>query len=403
MATNNQFNPYMQMQGMSGVPQWGTPPPGAMAGGAPQNQYYGTGPGQMGPASPNPQTGMPQAQFGPGQNQGPGEFGYGQAPGSSNRGYYEQQTPLGSFAASDGVQGMGQNTQQAQTTQAVNPYIGQQSTQASAATNPYAGMNNPYTEQAINSASQDAIRNYNTFTAPQRDAQMSRSGSFGNTGVQQMQLEDQRNLQGTLGNISNSARMADLFRQQDMGEAAAGRQTQTSQFNSNLGANDLGRNTNAALGLGTFNAAASNQGSQFNAAQGNQANNYMAGLQQQNNQFNATAGNNMLNRAVGQDQWNQTMDLNVDDKNWSRMRTGQQDEISWLGQLYNYGQGGINNTTNVQNTPLNYNQQFAQSGQGLGGMGGTNSQNMQGNPHLGFLGGLGLGGQIYNNWNRPGG
>jgi hypothetical protein len=237
-----------------------------------------------------------------------------------------------------------------QTTQGVgmsNPYLGQttpgvswqnaQQQTAGAARNAMAGVDNPYLSNAINAASQDAIRQYNLAVAPQRQAQMAASGSFGNAGLQEMQLEDQRNLQGTLGNIATNARLADYNQQLGLAENLANRQTGIGQFNAqqgnqlglanaqggvgaqqfnagltssdlarNLGAynqlgmfnaglqqNDLARNTNAALGLGTFNAGAMNQGGQFNASQGNQLGQFNAGLAQQNNQFNAGQGNQL--------------------------------------------------------------------------------------------------------------
>ena len=129
-------------------------------------------PGQMQPQAQPPAT----------------QYGYAQAPGGP-LGYYEQQTPVGSFAAA--------NVNQAGPAQtANNPYLGQASQmaggsagQATATSNPYFGQGNPYTAQAVDAASQAATRNYNLAIAPQRDAPMARSGSFGNTGVQQMQME----------------------------------------------------------------------------------------------------------------------------------------------------------------------------------------------------------------------
>lgn len=63
---------------------------------------------------------------------------------------------------------------------------------------------NPYLDANVNAASQNVVKNYQLATAPQRANQMASSGSFGNSGVQQMQLEDQRQLQGSLGNIASS-------------------------------------------------------------------------------------------------------------------------------------------------------------------------------------------------------
>jgi hypothetical protein len=62
---------------------------------------------------------------------------------------------------------------------------------------------NPYLDQNVNAAMQNTVKNYQLATAPQRDRQMASSGSFGNSGVQQMQLEDQRQLSNNLGNMAS--------------------------------------------------------------------------------------------------------------------------------------------------------------------------------------------------------
>lgn len=82
--------------------------------------------------------------------------------------------------------------------------------------NPFLGQNNPYLQQTIDRAQGDLVRNYNLTTQPAYNSAMVRSGSFGNAGVQQMNENAQRGLQDSLGNVSNSMRMADYGRQQDM-------------------------------------------------------------------------------------------------------------------------------------------------------------------------------------------
>lgn len=403
MATN----PYNAMM-------WANPGPNGMYGpnnpmSMPQQGPYGTGPGQMGPAVPNPPQGGPQ----PGMLSPVTKYGYGTAPGQSGLGYYEQQTPAGSFAAAEyqrasnpyigqTSQGIGQQWGGSQ-----NPYLGQSAGQASAAGNQFFGANNPYTTQAIDAASQDAIRNYNLGIAPQRDAQAARSGSFGNTGVQQMQLEDQRNLQGTLGNIANSARMADLFRQQDMGEADANRRTGVSQFNVGARAGDLGRNLagsfqgqdmgmrsamfDATLGANDLarNSGLSQQLGMFNAGQANASNIYNTG-----------AANNMLenfrNREQRSNEFDQGMDFQTWQANNQNMRAGQRDTMDFLRWMTDMQGTGINAGTNVQNTPLNYWQQFAGTANQAGGLGGSNNQYLQGNPWLGGLGGWFAGPNLFN-------
>jgi hypothetical protein len=82
--------------------------------------------------------------------------------------------------------------------------------------NPYLGQNNPYLQSNIDKAQGDLVRSYNNTTQPAYNSAMVKSGSFGNSGVQQMNENAQRNLQDNLGNVSNSMRMQDYNNQQDM-------------------------------------------------------------------------------------------------------------------------------------------------------------------------------------------
>lgn len=90
------------------------------------------------------------------------------------------------------------------------------------------------------------------------------------------------------------------------------------------------------------------------------------------------------------------LDLNVYNANQNWARTGQQDQINNLGTFLNWNQTyGVGNTTQTQNTPLNYWQQFSNTGAQLGGMGGTNSQQYDGNPLMGAIGGWQFGSNIF--------
>lgn len=82
--------------------------------------------------------------------------------------------------------------------------------------NPYLGQANPYLQQNIDKAQGDVVRNYNMTTQPAYNSAMVKSGSFGNEGVQQMNENSQKNLQSSLGDISNSMRMQDYNQQQQM-------------------------------------------------------------------------------------------------------------------------------------------------------------------------------------------
>ena len=108
------------------------------------------------------------------------------------------------------------------------------------------------------------------------------------------------------------------------------------------------------------------------------------------NQFNADRNYGLANDAL---------DLNVYNANMGWMNQGQQNQLNALDRLLGWNQQyGIGNSTNVQNTPLNYWQQFSNTGAQLGGMGGTQSQNLQGNPYLGALGGAMTGAKLWNAW-----
>jgi len=106
-------------------------------------------------------------------------------------------------------------------------------------------------------------------------------------------------------------------------------------------------------------------------------------------QYNADRGYGLQSDAL---------DLNVYNANQGWARQGQQDQISLLGNLLGWNQNAIGNATTAQNTPMNYWQQFGNTGAQLGGLGGTNSQNMQGNPYLSAIGGAMTGYNLWKNW-----
>jgi hypothetical protein len=63
---------------------------------------------------------------------------------------------------------------------------------------------NPYLQQQVANAQQSVIDSYNTATKPQHESAMVGSGSFGNSGLQQMQSQSQNQLQQNLGNVATS-------------------------------------------------------------------------------------------------------------------------------------------------------------------------------------------------------
>ena len=175
--------------------------------------------------------------------------------------------------------------------------------------NPFLGQDNPYLQQNIDATMGDMTRNYNMMVKPNMESSMVASGSFGNSGLQQMQQNQQQNLTDSMGKTAAGMRMQDYNNQQNMYQWDQG-------FNRSL-----------------FNDA-------YDQNMGN---------------LNATVG--LLNNM---NQWNQ------------------QD---------------ISNSTNLQNTPMNYWNQFTNAASAVGNGFGTTSQttNMPGNPMLGALGGWSLG------------
>jgi hypothetical protein len=90
------------------------------------------------------------------------------------------------------------------------------------ASNQFAGSN-PFLQKMIDQSSDDIISKYQTVTKPQLDSQMARSGSFGNSGIQQMQGAALSDLTKNLGNIQNQYRFQDYGLQGQYGENAANR------------------------------------------------------------------------------------------------------------------------------------------------------------------------------------
>lgn len=61
---------------------------------------------------------------------------------------------------------------------------------------------NPYLDQQVANAQKSVVDSYNLTTKPQLEAAMVGSGSFGNSGLQQMQQQSQNQLQQNLGDVA---------------------------------------------------------------------------------------------------------------------------------------------------------------------------------------------------------
>jgi hypothetical protein len=187
--------------------------------------------------------------------------------------------------------------------------------------NPFLGQKNPYLEQQISDAQGDTVRSYNNTVQPAFNSAMVRSGSFGNSGVDQMNQESQRQLQTSLG------RQANDFRAQDYG---------------------------------------------------NQQNMY---------------------------QWDQGFNRQLYNDQYGQNQQNIQTTLGLLGQQNQFNQQDLANGTQIQNTPLNYYQGFANQANGIGqGYGtSTGTSSAQGSPLMGALGGYQLGSQFGKNLGFGGG
>lgn len=92
--------------------------------------------------------------------------------------------------------------------------------------NPFLQQSNPYLQSSIDSALGDMTRNYNMAVKPQTEAAMVNSGSFGNSGLQQMQQEQQRQLADSMGKTASNMRFADYQQQANLYDNERNRQMQ---------------------------------------------------------------------------------------------------------------------------------------------------------------------------------
>lgn len=376
------------------------------------------------------------------------------------------QTATGSQAptTANGVSGVATTADKTQDVS--NPYIGQtvgatgNTSQVGSERNALLGLNNPYLNDQIGAAQDDVIRKYNLATRPAEDQRMAASGSFGNTGLQQMQGESQRNLAGELGRVSSNMRMQDYGLQANLGEGQAGRslqasgqnagnQQRTNEFNAGLQSSDLSRNTSAYGQQGQFNAGQGQRSrefdanlgfgaKQFNANSQNNRDTYNSGQAQQNSQFNAGQGNNMAQynntsqnqnsqyntgQANGMGQFNTgqsnsfnlglrnndlgfaNLDANINQRNFDNSMTGANFGLNVWDRANGYNNAATQTAGGIYNNPQNQYGYWSGQAGNQGGIGGTSSGSSTlpgGNPWAGALGGWMIGNQ-YGNQNQNSG
>jgi len=212
-----------------------------------------------------------------------------------------------------------------------------------ASVNPFLGQGNPYLQQIIDSTSRGLVDNYSRTALPAQNAAMVRSGSFGNSGLQEMQGADRESFNRVLADSEAKLRFGDYTQQQGM----YGKQQDENYRRSLM----------------------EQQGQQFGQQLGEGA-----------RQFDENFGRATFNDAFSQNQ------------------TNLQAALGLLGWQSGLNQADIGNTTTQQNAPLGYTQQIAQIGMGAGGLGGsaTSTQGTSSNPLMSALGGAQLGQSWWN-------
>lgn len=121
--------------------------------------------------------------------------------------------------------------------------------------NPFLGQDNPYLQKQIDGTMNDMSRNYNLLSAPQSASSMVRSGSFGNSGLDQMNQNQQLNQEQAMGQAANNMRMQDYGQQQGMYQW-------DQNFNANNYQNAFNNNINAVNTAGNLLNNANNYANQ---------------------------------------------------------------------------------------------------------------------------------------------
>ena len=101
--------------------------------------------------------------------------------------------------------------------------------------NPFLGQNNPYLQNIIDLSGRDLVDNYNRTVTPAQNAAAIRSGSFGNSALDELAQADQKNLQTSLADMSSKLRFNDYTQQQGMYQWQKRLDENQRQFDNNFG------------------------------------------------------------------------------------------------------------------------------------------------------------------------
>ena len=199
---------------------------------------------------------------------------------------------------------------------------------------------------------------------------------------------------------------------QQMGDALVQQNTQ------NLQRNVLPRVSSAAMAAGGYGGSRqgvveSNAISDLNTANANGLASLYGGAYNTNLQYDLGRRNNDLGYFGAANSYNLGMgnlglgyaglDRQIANDNMSWGQQGYNNNMGLWGQLMNNNQIGLGAGQGINNTPINYWQQFGNQYNSIGqGYGTSTSSGGGGNPIMGALGGAQLGSQAYNWWNGGG-
>lgn len=205
-------------------------------------------------------------------------------------------------------------------------------------------------------------------------------------------------LQGTLANLFNTDYQADRNRALQQ----YGMDQQYGLGQGQLAATNRGIDNQYTLGLGNLDVARQGVANQrygidqtYNLGMTNAANNRY-GTDKQYEVGMAGANASMANAAASQAQAANNYAL-------GQQQLGLTGLFGTLDRQYQYGQGALNSANNMQNTPMNYWQQFGQGANALGQNGGSSmtTATNPSNPFSAALGGAQLANAWYNQSSSP--
>ena len=173
--------------------------------------------------------------------------------------------------------------------------------------------------------------------------------------------------------------------------------TIVNQMTDNYNRNQLPAMRSGAVAAGGFG------GSRQGVVEANGLNDLNRGIGQNLTNLYGQDWTNAQNRNLQQQSINNSYDLGLksNDLGYANLDSNNQQfganyGLNVLNAQNQWAQNGVQATTNMQNTPANYQTMFNQQQNQIAGQGGTstNTQNNQGNPWLGALGGA----QMANTW-----